>query len=259
MKIAAYQAPLLPSGSFAAIELIRRRVEWCAAAGVGVLLCPEAVLGGLADDARDPAEIAIRVNDGALGRCLAPLFSDTVTTIVGFTELAGDHDLFNSAAIFSQGQVIGVYRKRHPARRSSVYRPGSESPIFKIDGLCFGIMICNDTNFPDLGAGLAARGANVLLVPSNNALKREFADVVSETRAVDVACAMRTGLPVIRADVAGNLGDRRAFGSSIIVDRDGTILRTGQPFVDDLLVAELEVGTHTPFRTSVRDWTDPHQ
>ena len=49
MKVAAYQAPLLPSGSVEALELIRRRVNRCEQEGVEILCCPEAVLGGLAD------------------------------------------------------------------------------------------------------------------------------------------------------------------------------------------------------------------
>jgi hypothetical protein len=33
-----------------ALELIRDRIKWCETEGVDILCCPEAVLGGLADD-----------------------------------------------------------------------------------------------------------------------------------------------------------------------------------------------------------------
>ena len=56
MKVAAYQAPLLPAGSMEALGLIRDRVKWCETEGVDILCCPEAVLGGLADDAQCHAE-----------------------------------------------------------------------------------------------------------------------------------------------------------------------------------------------------------
>jgi hypothetical protein len=49
VKVAAYQAPLLPSGSMGAVDLIRQRIAWCEVEGVEILCCPEAVLGGLAD------------------------------------------------------------------------------------------------------------------------------------------------------------------------------------------------------------------
>lgn len=82
MKRAAWQAPLLPRGSMAVIGLARERVAWCEREGIAMLLCPEALLGGLADDAEHPAESAISVENGELEILLAPLGSDAVTTII---------------------------------------------------------------------------------------------------------------------------------------------------------------------------------
>jgi hypothetical protein len=54
VKVAAYQAPLLAAGSMDALELIRARVRSCESEGVSILCCPEAILGGLADQSHDP-------------------------------------------------------------------------------------------------------------------------------------------------------------------------------------------------------------
>src|SRR5438270_578834 len=88
VRVAAYQAPLLAAGSMDALGLMRTRVKWCEAEGVTILCCPEAILGGLADYAGDPTQFAIAACAGRLDSALASLASDTVTTIVGFTELA---------------------------------------------------------------------------------------------------------------------------------------------------------------------------
>jgi predicted amidohydrolase len=106
VKVTAYQAPLLRSGSREAVGLIRTRVEWCESHGVAILCCPEAILGGLADYAPDPRDFAIEPRGDQLARALAPLASDTVTTIVGFTEVTGTGRLYNSAALFHKGSVI---------------------------------------------------------------------------------------------------------------------------------------------------------
>lgn len=238
MKVAAYQAPLLPGGSMAALEMIGRQVTRCEAAGVDVLLCPEGVLGGLADDRESPSEIAIAAED--LPEVLRPLSSAGVATIVGFTE-ARDGRLYNSAAVYARGEVLGVYRKRYPARRTSVYAAGTESPVFALGDRRFGMMICNDTNHPHLANDMVARGARLLLVPSNNGLRSEIADVVELTRAVDVETARRCGVPVVRADVAGRLEGRVAFGTSAIVGAGGDVIRSGALLAEDLLVADLEV------------------
>jgi len=131
VRVAAYQAPLLPSGSTeVAVRLIRERVERCESEGVEILCCPEGVLGGLADYAHLPIAFAIDVERGQLDAVLAPLASDRVTTIVGFTESAPRGRLYNAAAILQGGSVVGVYRKLYPAINRSVYAPGNRMPVF---------------------------------------------------------------------------------------------------------------------------------
>ena len=87
MKVAAYQAPLHATTSTDVVGLIREQVMWCEANGVEILCCPEGALGGLADYKAQPADIAVDAEGGRLQVLLAPLASDAVATIIGFTEL----------------------------------------------------------------------------------------------------------------------------------------------------------------------------
>jgi predicted amidohydrolase len=245
MKVAAYQAPLLPCGSMEAVELIRKRVAWCEAEGVEILCCPEAVLGGLADYAARPAEFALDVASGQLSAALTPLASDTVTTILGFTEISAGQ-LYNSAAVFHQGAVAGWYRKLHPAIRKSIYRAGDRVPVFTVGGLTFGIVICNDSNFPEPARRMASQGATALFVPTNNGLPPAKADVVGDARNAGIARAKENSVWVIRADVAGRTADRVSYGSSSIVDPEGTVRRSAQRLTEDLLVADLTTAPQAP-------------
>src|SRR5205814_139557 len=111
--------------------------------------------------------------DGELDQVLKPLKSTALTTIIGFTELGADGNLYNSAAVLHQQQVIGIYRKHHPARRKSVYSPGSEATVFQVGALRFGVIICNDSNYAEPSREMALRGATALFVPSNNTLPVE--------------------------------------------------------------------------------------
>jgi predicted amidohydrolase len=239
MRVAAYQAPLLPSGSMEALELIRGRVKWCETEGVDIMCCPEAVLGGLADDATCPVDFAIDAESGQLETLLAPLASKSVTAIVGFTETVDAKKLYNAAVVFHDGRVVGIYRKRYPAIRRSVYSAGDQSPVFTIGLLSFGIMICNDSNYPELATDMVARGAMAIFVPSNNSLPPESADVVALSRAVDIARAKDNRVMIVRADVAGRTADRVSFGSSAIVDARGTVLRAGVLLSEEILVADV--------------------
>jgi 5-aminopentanamidase len=226
-----------------ALGLIRSRLEQCEDEGVSILCCPEAVLGGLADYSGNPSEFAIDASAGHLDSVLAPFASDRVTTIVGFTELAEGGRLYNSAAVFQRGSVAGLYRKLYPARNRSVYNAGSEIPIFEAEGLTFGIVICNDSNYFEPARLMALRGAAALFIPTNNGLPhhRAYSGLAAEARNCDIARAIENNMWVIRADVAGRNDELTSYGSSGIVDPNGMVLQSAQLLRDDLLTVEIDI------------------
>lgn len=242
MKVAAYQAPLRDVGSTEAVGLIRAQVARCEAEGVEVLCCPEGVLGGLADYAVRPADIALDVEAGQLHELLAPLASDRVTTILGFTEVDRGGRLYNSAAVYHGGSVIGVYRKLYPAINRSVYEAGDRLPVFAVGGMTFGVIICLDSNYYEPARIMAARGAAALFVPTNNGLPPTKAgpELVAQARSCDIARAVENGVSVIRADVAGRTESLVSYGSSEIVSPDGSVLRSARELGPDLIVADIE-------------------
>ena len=242
MRVAAYQAPLLPSGSIdLALDLVCERAEWCASHDVNVLCCPEGLLGGLADYAAEPSSIAIRVASAAFDAVLRRLAHRRLVTIVGFTEDDGHGHLFNSAAVCRDGVLIGVYRKRHTAINRSVYEPGDAWPVFAIDGVTFGINICLDSTFPESARAVAVQGATLLFVPTNTALPPDRADesIVAEARTLDITRAIDHRMTVVRADVTGRAGDLTAFGASGIVGCDGTVVAVVAPAAVGIAVADL--------------------
>jgi predicted amidohydrolase len=254
VKVAAYQGPLLPPGSIdAAIELIRERIDWCESHQVDVLCCPEAILGGLADYAPDPAAIAFNVAAGGLDAVVQRLDSPTVSTIVGFTEIDDRGRLFNAAAVCRRGSLAGVYRKLHPAINRSVYDAGTATPVFTLGELTFGIIICRDSTFAEPARLMAAKGAAALFVPTNTGLPPGRADtrIVNEARQCDVQRAVDNGCAVIRADVTGRAGHLTAFGSSGIVDRMGVVLGAVPDADTGIIAAEIDVTNRIASETAV--------
>jgi predicted amidohydrolase len=250
MKIAAYQAPLLKHGSMDALEHVKRQISICEKNNVEILCCPEAVLGGLADDIDQPLDIALQVNNGQLETFLSPLKSDTVSLIIGFTESTPSGTLYNAAAVFHKGKVIGVYRKVYPAINKSVYAPGDQLPTFVIGDLTFGIIICNDTNYLEPARIIAAQGAAALFIPTNNALLPHRINAMSKNLARNkhIARAVENGISVISADVAGHSGNYTSYGCTNIIDADGNVIASSKPLVEELLIADIEPQPHTYLR-----------
>ena len=104
MRVAAYQAPLLTAG-MDALDLVRTQVKRCESECITILCCPEAILGGLADNHPNPSQVAIPANRTTLKTALSPLASETVTTIIGFTELGDGGRIYNSAAVFRRDRL----------------------------------------------------------------------------------------------------------------------------------------------------------
>lgn len=253
MRVAAYQAPLFTAG-LDALDLVRTQVKRCESECVTILCCPEASLGGLADNHPNPSQFAITAN-ASLKTALSPLASETVTTIIGFTELGNGGQIYNSAAVFQRGEIVGLYRKLYPAIRRSVYSAGHGVRVFRTGELTFGIAICNDSNHPELARLMAEQGATALFVPTNNGLpaNRNGADVAANARACDLSNAVENGMWVIRADVAGDADGLISYGSSEIVDPEGIVVRSARPMTEDLVIADIDTvrrtrrcGVHTP-------------
>jgi 5-aminopentanamidase len=247
VRVAAYQAPLLTAGCLDALDLMRTQIKRCESECVTILCCPEAILGGLADNHPNPSQFAITANGTELKTALSPLVSKTVTTIVGFTELGDGGPIYNSAAVFHRGEIIGLYRKLHPAIRRSVYSAGHEVRVFRIGKSTFGIAICNDSNYPESARLMAEQGATALFVPTNNALpaNRNGAELAAKARECDQDNALGNGMYVIRADVAGHAGALISYGSSEIVDPEGIVVGSARPMTEDLVIADIDTVRRT--------------
>lgn len=230
-----------------ALDLVRTQVKRCESECITILCCPEAILGGLADNHPNPSQFAITANSTALKTALSPLASATVTTIIGFTELGDGGRIYNSAAVFHRGEIVGLYRKLYPAIRRSVYSAGYGVRVFRIGEFTFGIAICNDSNHPKLARLMAEQGATALFVPTNNGLpaNRNGAELAAKARECDLVNAVENGMWVIRADVAGHAGGLISYGSSEIVDPEGTVIRSARPITEDLLIADIDTVRRT--------------
>jgi predicted amidohydrolase len=245
MRVAAFQAPLLNPGvgAMEALPLVRRSVEQCEADGVSLLCCPEAILGGLADYAAEPARVGLPSDQ--IASTLASLASATVTSIVGLSELAPDGKLYNAAAVYHRGEVVGLYRKHHPAIRRSRYEPGTDTPVFTVGPLTFGILLCHDSTFPEIATHMARNGAAVLFVPTNNGLPHRHspADVVAHARSCDVARAVENGVWIVRADVAGRSEMLTSLGSTGVVAPDGTVVAVARSGSTGLVIVDIPTGS----------------
>ena len=112
---------------------------------------------------------------------------------------------FNSAVVVDRGEIIGVYRKTHLIDpNEAFFTPGKDYPIFEIKGLKYGINICYDGQFADAAKAVADQGAQLLLLPAQNMLRRETAEYWKYKHSeIGAKRVKETGLWYVRSDVTG--------------------------------------------------------
>ena len=234
MRLALCQLPVSPDP---AVNLDRVREALADAAGRGADLAvfPEATQARFGSDLRAVAEPL----DAAFGSGLAEAARSTgVALVAGVFEPAPDGRVYNTAVAYDgAGTLVAAYRKIHlfdslGERESTMVAPGSEPVVTDLAGIRTGIMTCYDVRFPELARALAARGAELIVVPAAWAaglFKEEHWVTLVRARAIEntvwVAAACQVpdaSAPPTRAPTG--------IGRSLLVDPMGVVRTDLGPF-----------------------------
>ena len=217
------------------------------AQGVGLLVLPEACLGGYLTDLGGTAALppALAVDGPEIAR-LATLAGEMVVC-AGFCE-AGAGAVYNSAVCVTGDGVLGVHRKVHqPLREDAAYAAGGRFDAFETPVGRIGMQICFDKAFPEAARAQALDGARIICslsawpVSATNPHPDPAQD--RWTRRMDLfdrARALDNQLVWIAANQFGTFGSMRFAAGAKVVDPGGEILATtGQ--AAGLAIAELDV------------------
>ena len=175
-----------------------------------------------------------------------------IAAIVGFID--SDSDIYNAAAVISDGEIVGTYRKMYLPNygvfdEDRYFAAGTECPVYVINGTPVGVNICEDIWYAT-GPAVVQRSAGAELIVNINgspfhAGKRAFREKMLATRAAD------NGLFVAYVNLVGGQDELVFDGGSLIFAPDGEIIAEAAQFEEQLLVADLEV--ESVFRSRLRD------
>lgn len=173
--------------------------------------------------------------------------------------------LYNTTVAFDRaGHEVALYRKIHlfdvvtpdgrEYRESETVGRGGELVTYEAEGVRIGCTICYDLRFGELYRGLAAKGAQVLMVPAAFTLQtgKDHWEVLLRARAIENACW------VVAAAQVGTYPTpkepRACWGHSMIVDPWGHVVArvTDRP---GIATARVDLG----YLTKVREMIPVHQ
>lgn len=158
---------------------------------------------------------------------------------------------YNAASVLSEGRVIATYCKRElpnyqvfDERRyfASGRDAGQGAVVFEVEGLKFGLNICEDAWFDEPGVATKAAGAQVLCVL--NASPFHLGKLGErEERMAQTARAL--GMPLLYAHLAGGQDEVVFDGASFALDAAGVVVARAPMFAAALSIVEVTAATAT--------------
>ncbi|MEY4511579.1 MAG: hypothetical protein RLZZ450_3701 [Pseudomonadota bacterium] len=167
VRVAAAQTPEIRESLDEALDCLADFACRAEAAGASLLCFPEGFLQGYLLDDETARRYALDLASPAFAAVLDRFPKTGPSLVVGLIEVEGGRRLYNTAVVVERGVLIGRYRKTHLLRGEALFTAGTQSPVFEVGGLRFGINICYDTNFPEAARKVADGGAHIIVCPAN--------------------------------------------------------------------------------------------
>lgn len=229
--------PDIQDDPFAASLAMARMALSAAEQGARLVCFPECYLQGYTLDRETAAQRALELASPELAALLEPLVSVPITLIVGVIE-KHEGKLCNTAVVVNRGRVLGRYRKARPNEK--YFEAGTEFPTFRVEGLEFGINICNDANFSEPLRPLLSAGVSLVCYPLNNMLPRATAEVWRHRHLENlVRCAVQGRIWVLSSDVVAACETKVGYGCTAIVDPRGQVAVRAEEGASALVIHEI--------------------
>lgn len=224
------------------------------AAGARMLITPELALAGY-----PPEDLLLRPAFYAASDAALASLGERLARCAGLHVLVGhpyrkndnpiapiDHELprdtFNAVSVLADGKVVARYLKQE-LPNGQVFdekRYFAQDPrpcVFELDGVRFGIVICEDIWHQSAPRLAQAAGAQVLLVPNASPYHVDKGDV----RVGVVRSRIReTGLPVVYVNAVGGQDELVFDGGSFVMDGAGNVVTRMAPFDEALAYVEFD-------------------
>ncbi|HEX2150333.1 MAG TPA: NAD+ synthase [Actinomycetota bacterium] len=220
--------------------LVLRYIEKAKAAGADVVAFPEMVITGYPPDDLLLKKSFIADGNSALQKIAES--TSGIAAVIGFVD-ENNGRLYNAAALVCGGRIKGIYRKHHLPNygvfdERRFFSSGDEIVLGEIDGLTFGVTVCEDLwleNGPHVDCAIA--GAQMVI---NINASPYHAGKGQERLSLLTRRARRNGIALAYVNCVGG-GDEVIFdGQSSVVSPDGKLVARAAQFAEELLVFDFD-------------------
>lgn len=239
IKIAACQVPDIRENIGASLDWIENFTKHAEEKDVSLVCFPECFLQGYLTDEQLAKEYAVNLKSLRFKTILQRLAKYKPVVVFGLIE-QDKGNLFNTAVVIKNGELIGKYRKTHLLEGERIFKAGSEYPVFQINGLKFGINICYDTQFSEATRNIAKQGATLILCPANNMMRYETAEKFKHLHhKMRIERVNESKIWIVSADVTGERNGRISYGPTSAINPNGQVVEQVPLMETGMIIVEV--------------------
>ncbi|MDP6775843.1 MAG: NAD+ synthase, partial [Candidatus Latescibacteria bacterium] len=192
--------------------------------------------------------------------------TQNIAAVFGFVDR--QDDIYNAAAVACNGQLVDVYHKAYLPNygvfdEDRYFQAGVRASVYRLNGITFGVNICEDIWYPGGPARLQALSGDAELLVNISASpfhagKGLQRDQLIATRASDCGAALAF------CNLVGGQDELVFDGGSCVVDQEGAVLVSAPRFEEELLIAEIDAESvfrhrlHDPRRRKDKRLSEAH-
>jgi NAD+ synthase (glutamine-hydrolysing) len=165
-----------------------------------------------------------------------------ITAVVGFVDK--NDGIFNAAALLSDRKLIDVYYKKHLPNYGvfdeyRYFESGTRYPVYSLDGVSFGVSICEDMWFEEGPAKIQALSGAQLIININASPYHMKKSVLREDYVSRQSLLF--GSAFVYVNMVGGQDELVFDGGSFVTDSKGNILAAGNHFREELIIADMAI------------------
>lgn len=155
---------------------------------------------------------------------------------------------YNAALVLADGVIRASYFKAELPNdtvfdEKRYFSEGHESCVFDVNGVRFGINICEDTWYPHAPARAKAAGAQVLLVPNGSPYHMNKQHLRYDVMRANVSAQ---GMSMVYANLIGGQDELIFDGNSFVLDQAGIVQAQLAHCAEDLQMVRFDGATPMP-------------
>ena len=217
-------------------------IDEAGSAGCDFVCLPETFLSGYGSP-EIVRKGAVSLDDPRLLDLAKRAEDRNLVALVGMSERRGE-EIANTQVVLDGGIVAGSYSKTMLTgndEHEMGFCVDTELPVFSAKGICYGIMICADSSYPEVASTMVWKGARIIFSPHYNYIPREgMDDHRIRVRNNHIGIAAHFGVVVARSNViVTDREDRLGYGDSAIFSPLGSSIAESGLFTEGLVTADV--------------------